>query len=48
MLVINPDECIDCGVCELNVPVEAIWADTDPAKTTELDYWLKYNNSDFH
>lgn len=24
MLIINPDECIDCGVCEIECPVEAI------------------------
>jgi len=24
MLVINPEECIDCGVCEPECPVEAI------------------------
>jgi ferredoxin len=24
MLMINPDECIDCGVCEPECPVEAI------------------------
>jgi ferredoxin len=30
MLVIHPDECIDCGVCEPECPVEAIKADTDP------------------
>lgn len=24
MLVIHPDECIDCGVCEIECPVEAI------------------------
>ncbi|MCT4635352.1 MAG: ferredoxin family protein [Rickettsiales bacterium] len=24
MLVINPDECIDCGVCEPECPIEAI------------------------
>jgi NAD-dependent dihydropyrimidine dehydrogenase PreA subunit len=24
MTYINPDECIDCGACELNSPVEAI------------------------
>jgi ferredoxin len=29
MLVIHPDECIDCGVCEPECPVEAIIPDTD-------------------
>ena len=29
MLVINPDECIDCGVCEPECPVDAIIADTE-------------------
>ena len=29
MLVINPDECIDCGVCEPECPPEAIKADTE-------------------
>ena len=24
MLVINPDECIDCGVCEQSRPVEQL------------------------
>ena len=28
MLVINPDECIDCGVCEPECPAGAIVADT--------------------
>jgi ferredoxin len=28
-LVINPDECIDCGVCEPECPVEAIFPDSD-------------------
>jgi ferredoxin len=28
MLVINPDECIDCGVCEPECPAEAIAPDT--------------------
>jgi len=39
MLVINPDECIDCGVCEPECPVEAIVPDTDDAygKWTELN-----------
>jgi len=29
MLVINPDECIDCGVCEPECPIEAILPDID-------------------
>ena len=30
MLVINPDECIDCGVCVPECPIDAIVPDTDP------------------
>ncbi|MDX2102709.1 MAG: ferredoxin family protein [Alphaproteobacteria bacterium] len=30
MLVIHPDECIDCGVCEPECPAEAILPDSDP------------------
>ena len=29
MLVIHPDECIDCGVCEPECPIEAIKPDTE-------------------
>lgn len=39
MLVINPDECIDCGVCEPECPAEAILPDTEP----NLDKWLELN-----
>jgi ferredoxin len=39
MLVIHPDECIDCGVCVPECPAEAIKADTEP----ELEKWLKLN-----
>ena len=39
MLVIHPDECIDCGVCEPECPPEAILPDTDP----EADAWLELN-----
>lgn len=28
-MVINPDECIDCGLCEAECPVTAIFVDTD-------------------
>jgi len=38
-LVINPDECIDCGVCEPECPAEAILPDTEP----NLDKWLDIN-----
>ncbi len=39
MLVIHPDECIDCGVCEPECPAEAILPDTDSAaaKWAELN-----------
>ncbi|UXN03049.1 MULTISPECIES: ferredoxin FdxA [unclassified Bartonella] len=39
MLVINPDECIDCGVCEPECPAEAIKPDTEPG----LDDWMVLN-----
>ena len=29
MLVINPDECIDCGVCEPECPVDAIFSEDE-------------------
>lgn len=29
MLVIDPDECIDCTLCVLECPVEAIFAEED-------------------
>ena len=32
MLVIKPDECIDCGVCEPECPIDAIVPDTDEWK----------------
>ena len=39
-LVIHPDECIDCGVCEPECPADAIVPDTDPGATAE---WLDVN-----
>ena len=41
-LAINPDECIDCGVCEPECPAGAIRADSD-FNETELAYWMKVN-----
>jgi len=39
MLVIHPDECIDCGVCEPECPVEAIIPDSEPP----AERWLELN-----
>ena len=39
MLVINPDECIDCGVCEPECPIEAIIPDSNPA----AEKWVSQN-----
>ena len=37
MLVINPDECIDCGLCEPECPVQAIWSEAEvPAEEMEF------------
>ena len=39
MLVIKPDECIDCGVCEPECPVDAIVPDT----VNDVDKWVELN-----
>ena len=39
MLVIHPDECIDCGVCEPECPVEAIVPDT----VGDQEKWIEQN-----
>ena len=39
-LVIHPDECIDCGVCEPECPAEAILPDTDDG----LEKWMEINS----
>ena len=37
MLYINPDECIDCGACEPECPVDAIFPDaTVPGEWAEF------------
>jgi NAD-dependent dihydropyrimidine dehydrogenase PreA subunit len=37
MYYINPDECIDCGACEPECPVEAIFAEDSVP-----EQWLSY------
>jgi len=39
MLVINPEECIDCGVCEPECPIEAIKPDT----LGQMENWVELN-----
>ena len=36
-LVIHPDECIDCGLCEPECPIEAIFAD-DELPQNQIDF----------
>jgi len=38
-LVIHPDECIDCGVCEPECPADAIRPDTEPG----MEDWVEFN-----
>jgi ferredoxin len=38
MIVINPEECIDCGVCEPECPVDAI-----KPESSKLLKWLEIN-----
>ena len=43
MLVIKPDECIDCGVCEPECPVDAIVSDTEPGNEKWIELNTKYS-----
>ena len=40
MLVIHPDECIDCGVCVPECPASAIFSDSESEATA---FWLAIN-----
>jgi ferredoxin len=39
MVVINPEECIDCGVCEPECPIDAIIPDT----IEDAEKWVQFN-----
>ena len=43
-LFIDPDICIDCGACEHECPVEAIFADTD-VPDEEME-WIERNETE--
>ena len=40
MLVIDPEVCIDCGVCVPECPINAIQPDTEP----DMAPWVELNN----
>ena len=40
MLVINPDECIDCGVCEIECPAQAIKSELEQ----DMEKWIEFNS----
>ncbi len=40
-LVIDPEECIDCGACASECPVDAIFSDMDIPEDEE--YWIERN-----
>ena len=44
MLVINPDECIDCGVCEPECPIDAIKPDTEEGASDWVEHNQKYSD----
>ncbi len=48
MLYINPDECIDCGACEPECPVTAIFPEEDvpPNMTSYIEKNREIFNSD--
>ena len=43
-LVIDPDECIDCGACVPECPVEAIFPDTEVPEGEEA--WIDRNGEE--
>ena len=45
MLYIDPDECIDCGACEPECPVEAIFVEEDLPE--EWEHFTKINEDYF-
>ncbi len=45
MMFINPDECIDCGVCEPECPSNAIYAET--SIPDNLKHFIRINREAF-
>ena len=43
-LVIDPDECIDCGACIPECPVEAIFEESEVPES--LEEWIEKNETE--
>ena len=44
MVVIDPDQCIDCGVCKPECPSKAIFPDTSKdVSEDKKNFWLEVN-----
>jgi ferredoxin len=43
MLVINPNECVDCGCCIVECPIDAIVFDDEPAAVPWMELNAKYS-----
>ena len=43
MVIINPDECIDCGVCEPECPIDAIISDIEAEKNPDTANFISIN-----
>jgi ferredoxin len=44
ILIIDPNDCIDCGVCVPECPVDAIVDDTHP----DAAKWIEFANARLH
>jgi len=47
MMLIDPEECIDCAACEPVCPVQAIFAEEDVPDDPEWEKYTKLNYSYF-
>lgn len=43
MMYIDPDACIDCGACEPQCPVKAIFEDREAEKNPKHQPWIAIN-----
>jgi NAD-dependent dihydropyrimidine dehydrogenase PreA subunit len=45
-MYINPEECIDCGACEPECPVEAIYPEDEVPEKWKNSIEINYNRFD--